>query len=389
MTDSKDKQIKRRNLIKNSIKFGIGLPLLGAHFNAFGLNTQISQSPSKKLKILILGGTSFLGPHQIAYALSQGHSVSTFTRGKTKSTVHQEVFDHVEQLIGDRNNDHSALENRKWDVVIDNSGRDSEWTRKSANLLKDNAGLYIYVSSVSVYFPFLTAGADENSRVLLQDPGNEEEKNKDSYGVMKAKSEQEAIKAFTAERSIIIRPTFIIGPGDLSDRFIHWPVRLAKGGDVLVPGKKNDPVQYIDVRNLAQWMIHLAENKITGTFNAVGPNPPQNMSEFITQASDSFEAPNKLIHVDDYDFLANNQIYGAVPWVLPQGDYLGITQASNNKAVIAGLTNRSLTETIKDTHQWWYSDALTQSRRDQFELKSDSLLIREKILLEKWAKRKS
>ncbi len=390
MTDSKNARIIRRDFIKTGIKIGLGVPFLGSQLTACSSSGQHIQKAAKKLKILILGGTSFLGPHQIAYAISRGHSISTFTRGKTKATVNQDAFAHVEQLIGDRNNDHSALENRHWDVVIDNSGRDSEWTRKSANLLKDQAALYMYVSSVSVYFPFLTAGVDENTQVLLQDPVTEQSgatettEVKDSYGVMKAKSEQEAIKAFSAERTTIIRPTFIIGPGDLTDRFIHWPVRLAKGGEILIPGKADDPVQYIDVRDLAEWMIQLAENKVAGTFNAVGPKSMQTMPDFITEASKSFAVPTEFVYVDDYEFLTKNQIYGVVPWVLPGENYFGISKAGNAKAIDSGLTFRSLSSTINDSYLWWYSDALTQARRDQFELKAGSLLVNEKTILKSW-----
>ncbi|MGJ8662104.1 MAG: NAD-dependent epimerase/dehydratase family protein [Marinicella sp.] len=387
MTDSKNPPIIRRDFLKTGIKLSLGIPLLSTHLSALASATQNIQNAAKKLRILILGGTSFLGPHQIAYALARGHSISTFTRGKTKATVHQDVFEHVEELIGDRNNDHSALENKQWDVVIDNSGRNTEWTSKSAELLKDQAGLYIYVSSVSVYFPFLTAGADENSRVLLQDPGADQDKNaetQDSYGVMKAKSEQAAIKAFTAERALIVRPTFIIGPGDLTDRFIHWPVRLAKGGETLIPGKPEDQVQYIDVRDLAEWMITMAENNTSGTFNAVGPKIKQSMAEFIKEASSSFQVPTQFTYVDDQDFLAKNQIYGVVPWVLPDGDYFGISKASNTKAMQSGLAFRSLSSTVKDTYLWWYSDALNQERRNQFELKAGSLLVNEKTLLKNW-----
>ena len=248
---------------------------------------------AKPLKILILGGTSFLGPHQVAHALQRGHAITTFTRGKTKATVNQDLFAHVESLIGDREHDLSALENRRWDVVIDNSGRQSAWTRKTAQLLKDHAGLYVYVSSVSVLLSIFDPPGRMNLRpcVCKTRLGNQPEgadEGPDSYGVMKAKSEQEAIKAFTKDRALIIRPTFIIGPGDLTDRFIHWPVRLARGGNVLVPGAQDDPVQYIDVRDLSAWMIGLAERGVAGTFNAVGPAATTGMKAFIGAASQAF-----------------------------------------------------------------------------------------------------
>jgi 2'-hydroxyisoflavone reductase len=205
---------------------------------------------------------SFLGPHQIAYALKRGHSISTFTRGKTLPSVHQELFANVEQLIGDREDDLSALENGQWDVVIDNSGRKTEWTQKSAQLLKDKAKFYLYTSSTGVYYPYLKDNIDEESKVLLQEPTELKESEDELdywYGVMKATSEQATIKAFGVERSIIVRPTYMMGPADKTDRFIYWPIRLPKGGEILVPGKTADPVEYIDVRDVAEWMIRLAE----------------------------------------------------------------------------------------------------------------------------------
>ena len=374
----------RRNFVKKSAQFLVATPLIGS--NLWSIDNVLAK---KSLKILILGGTSFLGPHQIAYALSRGHQISTFTRGKSKPTVHLDLFDEVEQLIGDRENDLSALEKGQWDVVIDNSGRKTTWTKATANLLKDRAGLYIYTSSTSVYFPFLKTGMNEEDSVLLQLPeGSEFENNKGSYeyGVMKATSEVETIKAFGKERSVIVRPTFMIGPGDKSDRFIHWPVRLYKGGDILVPGKADDYVQYIDVRDIAEWMIRLAEENITGTFNAAGPEKPETVKDFAMKAKKSFEVPSKLVFVDDYDFLKRNNIYYLVPWVMAEGNSLGFTRIDNKKAIRAGLKCRNLQTSIQEMQAWWSSNALTQERRDKFEKNPNGLLAKEQEILEKWKK---
>ena len=374
----------RRNFVKKSAQFLVATPLIGS--NLWSIDNVLAK---KSLKILILGGTSFLGPHQIAYALSRGHQISTFTRGKSKPTVHLDLFDEVEQLIGDRENDLSALEKGQWDVVIDNSGRKTTWTKATANLLKDRAGLYIYTSSTSVYFPFLKTGMNEEDSVLLQLPeGSEFENNKGSYeyGVMKATSEVETIKAFGKERSVIVRPTFMIGPGDKSDRFIHWPVRLYKGGDILVPGKADDYVQYIDVRDIAEWMIRLAEENIAGTFNAAGPEKPETVKDFAMKAKKSFEVPSNLVFVDDYDFLKRNNIYYLVPWVMAEGNSLGFTRIDNKKAIRAGLKCRNLQTSIQEMQAWWSSNALTQERRDKFEKNPNGLLAKEQEILEKWKK---
>lgn len=385
------KQITRRKLLETGIKAGIILPFLSHKLFSFSSINQENSffNSSKKLKILILGGTSFLGPHQVAYALSRGHSVATFTRGKTEPTIYKELFKNVERLIGDRENDLTALEKRKWDVVIDNSGRNVEWTKKSATLLKDKSDLYLYTSSTGVFYPYLGDDITEDTKVLLKVPENminEESKLNYDYGVMKANSEMETINAFGKDRSIIVRPTYMIGPGDLTDRFIHWPVRLAKGGEILVPGKIDDPVQYIDVRDVAEWMIRLAENNISGTFNAVGPEKSQTMSEFVQNAQKAFSAKPTFVEIDDYNFLKENNINYLVPWIPVEGNYFGSARINNKKSIGAGLTFREIHASVKDTYNWWYSNALNDERRNKYELNSKSVLVREKAILTKWKK---
>ncbi|OIQ41374.1 MAG: hypothetical protein BM563_01440 [Bacteroidetes bacterium MedPE-SWsnd-G1] len=379
------KTISRRTLIKNGIKAGMIIPFLG-----HSLFAATHENTDKKLKILILGGTSFLGPHQIAYAISRGHSISTFTRGKTTPTIYKGLFKQVEQLTGDRENDLSALENRKWDVVIDNSGRKTEWTRKTATLLKDNVRYYIYTSSTGVYYPYLGDNISEETELNLTVPeeAGKYEKLEYDYGVMKATSENEAIKAFGKDRAIIVRPTYMIGPADRTDRFIHWPIRLAKGGEILVPGKIDDPVQYIDVRDVAEWMIRLAENNISGTFNAVGPEKKQTMNDFVKEAKKTFPVKSSLININDYKFLQDNNVHFLVPWIPLEGKNYGSSRINNEKSIANGLSFRPLHKSIKDTHDWWYSDAIDDERRNKVELNPKSVLVREKELIAKWKKRK-
>ncbi len=378
------KKNTRRKFISNSIKAGVGLPLIGNQF--FSCKSE-GGTPDKKLNILILGGTSFLGPHQVAYALGRGHSVTTFTRGKTQPTVHQELFKNVEALVGDRKDNLKALENRNWDVVIDNSGRNVEWTKATAELLKDNVGLYVYISSTGVYYPYLGNDIKEDTKVLLEEPKvleNEEERMEYWYGVMKANSEKTAQTVFGEDRTIVIRPTYMVGPADKLDRFIHWPVRLSKGGEILVPGKAEDPVQYIDVRDVAEWTIRLIEGKKVGTYNAVGPAAAQNMYDFIAEAKTAFDVESTLVKIDDYDFLKKNEVYYIVPWIMPEGNNIGSALVSNAKAKANGLTFRDLKRTMKDTYDWWYSDALTDERRAKFEKKEGSILMKEKEILDAW-----
>lgn len=386
------KRVNRREAIQKGIKVGMVMPFIGSALVSCNQKPQSDASKlsetNRKMKILILGGTSFLGPHQIAYALGRGHSVSTFTRGKTKPTIYSELFDQVEQLIGDRENDLKSLENGKWDLVIDNSGRKVEWTNKSAQLLKDKADLYLYTSSTGVYFPYFNGDLGEDTELVLKTPDpldDEMLKMEYDYGVMKSNSEIETIKAFGKDRSIIVRPTYMLGPADKTDRFIHWPVRLERGGEVLVPGKASDPVQYIDVRDVAEWMIRLGEEKITGTYNAVGPKSAETISEFVQKASASFEAESTFIQVDDYDFLKENEVYYIVPWIMPDKYNYGSARVNNKKALNAGLNIRDLKESMTDLSEWW--NAQSQERRDKFEKNPKSVSQREKEILKKWSER--
>lgn len=376
----------RRNFIKKSLAAGIVIPILGSSILA------CAPKENTKLKILILGGTSFLGPHQIAYALKRGHSVSIFTRGKTKSTIHKELFDKVEHLIGDRNDNLTALEKGNWDVIIDNSGRNVKWTTDTAELLKDRAKFYMYTSSTGVYYPYLGDNITEETQTLTKEPEtleNENEKLEYWYGVMKTNSENAAIKAFGTDRTIIARPTYMFGPGDKTNRFIHWPVRLTKGGEVLVPGKTGDLVQYVDVRDVAEFMIRLAENKTTGKFNIAGPTTQQTMYAFVNEAKNAFDTNTTLIPIDDYDFLDKNNLHYLVPWIPPIGKNYGSSRAANKKAIAAGLTFRNLKTSVKEIHDWWYSDAITQEQRNIFEKDPKGVLINEQNILKKWKELKS
>jgi 2'-hydroxyisoflavone reductase len=201
---------------------------------------------------------------------------------------------------------------------------------------------------------------------------------------MKATSEVEAVKAFGKERTIVVRPTYMFGPGDLTNRFIHWPIRLAKGGEVLVPGRKEDPVQYVDVRDVAEWCIRLAEKKAAGTYAAVGPSEEETMQDFVKKAKDSFNVDNELVFIDDYKFLEENGVYYIVPWILEDEYGYGSARIDNKKAKENGLTFRNLNTSIKETRDWWYSDALTDEMRDKFEKNPESVFFREQEILKKW-----
>lgn len=386
------KNSNRRKFLQNSIKVGASLSLLSSThlLTAQSPFHKVEKKAPKSLKILLLGGTSFLGPHQIAYALERGHEISTFTRGKTKPKIYAELFDKVESLVGDRENNLEALKGRKWDVVIDNSGRRVKWTEDTAELLKDNADLYMYTSSLSVFYPFTGTDFSENRKVLLEVPEDiltDENRRTYEYGLMKANSEEAAKRIFGKERACVIRPTFIVGSGDPTDRFNHWAARLPLGGEVLIPGKLQDKVQYIDVRDLAAWMIRLAEDKTAGTFNASGPGFAQTMPAFVYGAHASFNIPATFTQVDDYDFLQEQGVYAITPWIIPVGDFEGMGVCENKKAIEHGLTFRSLSDTMQMTIEWWNSDAVSEERRQRVVSGANSMIAREASILKAWKER--
>ncbi|MEM9837233.1 MAG: NAD-dependent epimerase/dehydratase family protein [Bacteroidota bacterium] len=376
----------RRAFLGAGLALGLAPIVKASPFDQLG---GVAES-SEKLKILILGGTSFLGPHQIAYALSRGHEVTTFTRGKTIPKIHPEVFAKVEQLVGDREDNLEALKNRKWDVVIDNSGRKTKWTEDTAQLLKENVGYYLYTSSISVYYPYTGDDFSEDRPLVTEIPTGvtEDQRFTYEYGVMKATSEMATIAAFGAERSIIVRPALIVGPGDRTDRFPYWLARLKRGGDIIIPGRPDEVVQYIDVRDLAEWMIRLLENKAAGTYNGSGPGFPMTTNAFVHGVHASYSSPVNYVQIDDTEFLKAHSIIGIQPWVIQLPEYAGMSQSDNHKAIAAGLTFRPLSETVNDTQGWWDSEAVAKERRGNILTNERSLMTREKEILEQWRRRK-
>ncbi len=377
----------RRQFITRSIKIGatvqlLNIPVISAAYNI----PPVSLTSTSPLNILILGGTSFLGPHQIAYALERGHSVTIFTRGRTKPTIHTELFKDVEHLIGDREDNLEALRGRKWDAVIDNSGRRARWTKDTAELLRDNVGTYLYTSSTGVYYPYLGSNIKEDTKLVLKVPDgiNEIQSMEYGYGVMKTNSEIEAINAFGGDRTIIVRPTYMMGPGDGTDRFTYWPVRLEKGGEVMIPGKTDDPVQYIDARDVAEWMIRLIESESHGIFNAVGPSSFTGMHAFVYGVHAVFNSKADFVPIDDYKFLDKNNVHDVVPWIMAVGNNYGSARVNNQFSVNNGLTFRPLAQSSIDIFGWWNSDAVTEERRKKMVSGEGSLMSREKSIIEAW-----
>ena len=340
----------------------------------------------KPLRILVLGGTGFTGPYQVQYALSRGHKVTTFNRGKTHPG---ELPNEVEQLIGDRNGKLEALKDRQWDVVIDNPTTLPAWVRDAAQILKGNVERYVFISTISVYGDVKT-GPDENApteKYEDADPYKEtleamKASGYKTYGPLKALSEKEAEKWFP-KKTLIIRPGLIVGPRDETDRFTYWPVRIDRGGEVLAPGSPDDPVQFIDARDLAEWTIRMAENRETGAYNATGPAKPLGIGGMLDGIKAALNSNATFTWVAE-DFLTQQKVE---PWSdMPvwTGKESGLARAKIDRALSKGLTFRPLGETARDTLAWFKS----QPRERQAKLRAGLTPERETEVLTSWKKQK-
>ena len=353
----------RRDFVKTTARAGGALGALGAlgplacAAPGDGDMAGGAGGPPDPQRILILGGTRFIGPHQVKYALDRGHEVSIFTRGRTEPPFFHDYFERVEHLIGDRNDDLSALEGREWDAVIDNSASIPRWVAMSTELLQGQVGRYLFVSSISAYVDFASVGIDESYPVgQLSSPDAENE-----YGPGKARCEAINTEVF-GDGAINVRPGLIVGPGDNTDRWTYWPVRVARGGEVLAPNSPTDPVQNIDARDLSEWIVRLVETPGTGgTYNATGE--VQEFGAMLDEIRGALEADATFTWVST-EFMAEHGVrpWGHMTnWVPPEGDSIGMNQVSVAAAVAAGLTFRPLGDTARATMEWW--NGLPEERR--------------------------
>jgi len=338
------------------------------------------------LRILILGGTGFIGPNQVRYALARGHQVTLFNRGRQKETWPGPV----EELIGDRNTgDLKALAGREWDVCIDNPTTLPFWVRDAGSALRGKVGQYVFISTISVYAANDTPSADESAALAPysgKDPLAETAQTLRAnigglYGPLKAISEAEAQRQFGGAVTII-RPGLIVGPGDETDRFTYWPVRLARGGEVLAPGDGADPVQFIDARDLAEWTIRAAEERHLGVYNATGPDRPLTTRRMLEGIAAADHARSRFTWIPA-TFLDAQKVsaWSDMPvWVPGSGDTLGFHRRNIRRALAAGLTFRPLGATAADTLAWFR----TQPPERQAKLRAGLTPEREAEVLAKW-----
>jgi 2'-hydroxyisoflavone reductase len=326
------------------------------------------------MKILIIGGTIFVGRHLAQTALERGHEITLFNRGQHNP----DLFPEVEKFRGDRDGDLDILLGHTWDAVIDTCGYVPRIVSASARLLSSLVDHYTFVSTISVYGDVSRPGVDEEHPVAELEDSSVEEINEKTYGPLKALCEQE-IGAEYPERSLLIRPGLIVGPYDPTDRFTYWPVRAARGGEILAPNPPNAPVQFIDARDLAGWMVDLIENRVTGVYNATGPNYQLEMSQFLETSISVADGGAQLTWVTK-EFLADSKVeeWSDLPLWLSDEENAGLMAINVQKAISAGLTFRSLEETITDTVSW------ANSRDSDHEWRAGLDSERENRLLSAW-----
>jgi 2'-hydroxyisoflavone reductase len=356
----------RRSFIRSASAVGVLAALPASVF--------AQSTAPKSLDILILGGTGFIGPHEINYARSRGHNITMFNRGKTAP----DMFPDVEALIGDRDDQLDSLKGRDWDAVIDNSGFFPRHARLSAELLHGHVGQYLFVSSISAYAESLTVDDDEFSAAygVMDDPTDESEYiYGPTYGPRKALCEQEVTKVF-GDKAINIRPGIITGTGDPTERLRHWLRRMQAGNEILVPGAQDLPVQYIDAADMCAWMIRMLEDGSgSGPYNAVGAEEPYRARPLLEGLRDATGSTSTLTWID-WDWIRKERSedpnygpwYGAGP--------IPFMQVNNDRALATGLTFRPIADTAKDMIANLDELPVPERRRAGFDLETEAALLK-------------
>lgn len=330
------------------------------------------------MKLLILGGTIFLGRHLVDCALQHGHEVTLFNRGKHNP----ELYPDIERLVGDRDGDLSALDGRRWDAVIDTCGYVPRIVKLSADYLANSCDHYTFISSISVYSDNSVPDMDESGQVGVLDDPSVETIDGGSYGPLKALCEQ-AAEAAMPGRTLNIRPGLIVGPYDPTDRFTYWPVRAARGGSILTPADHNVSVQVIDGRDLAEWNIRMVEQSKTGVYNATGPEYRLTLGEMLSACRSTAKTDSEFVHVAEAWLEENGvQAWSDIPTWVPDSDEMrGFSSINCRMAISDGLTFRSIDSIAADTLAW------ANTRPADYELRAGLKPERESELLAAWGSR--
>jgi 2'-hydroxyisoflavone reductase len=332
----------RRQFLGGSALF-VGASAIGA--------TTLIQPAARKLDLLFLGGTGFIGPHQINYALGRGHTVTMFNRGSNAGLY----GDRVEELTGDRDAKigeglKALVGTRRWDVVVDNSGYVPRHVKESAELLKGRCSRYVYTSTVAVYDFEAQPFVDNNGPLLPAPRPDTEEVTGETYGPLKAECDR-IVQSIFGDKATIVRPTYVIGPGDSTDRFTYWVERFYKGGDIVCPVGPDVNFTAIDVRDLCDWLINLAENDTPGIFNGSGPQSPMSNRE-VMYALRAFNGGDIRLHWPSVERLTE------LDYPTPMFDRTEVSNGIDSSAAQrTGLRFRSLADSIRDIHEWWQSQS--------------------------------
>lgn len=339
------------------------------------------------MKLLVIGGTKFLGRWIVEEALERGWEVTLFNRGN-----HSDVFPNVRTIIGDRETDLLKLEVENWDAVIDTCGFHPHTVRKSVMALKANTSFYAFVSTISVYSRFVFEDEiKETGDILsltedeLKDLNLDNQNVGEYYGHLKYLCEQEVLREIP-DKSLIVRPGLIVGPYDPTDRFTYWATRFHENREILAPGRTSKKIQFIDVRDLAEWIVKMTESRMTGVFNATGPENVYTMENFIDDGKEVFQNHAETTWIPE-DFLLSQQVQ---PWIelplwipesTPDPQTNTVQERDNGvnieKALQHGLTFRHPKVTIKDTYEWATN---TERKLERAGLSEE----KEKTVLENW-----
>lgn len=375
---TKIQNIKRRDFIRASAATALTIGAVGG--------VTANMKDKKPLDVLFLGGTGFIGPHMVRECLAQGHTVTLFNRGKRNSNI----FSELETIIGNRDPEVddglNGLKGRKWDVVVDTSGYLPRHVNASAELLANAVSQYLFISTVSVYSDFSIKNMDEDAPLIKLDNPTVEQITGETYGGLKVLCEQAVTKHY-GDAATILRPTYIVGPGDHTDRFIHYIHRPILGGRMAMPGKPDNPLSYVDVRDLAQFVARCLAKKVTGVFNMVEEPRAGNFGELISMSTSLSKSDVKITWLDS-DFLAEQREkmgdrYAQFPMWHDQNSPDSSGSTSQTRAVAAGFTNRAFRQTVADTHGWWVKQAQERKDKRRVHISADF----EKALLAAWDER--